>query len=410
MCAHPRRSGIQNGAALVALLLALTVYSIHLFRHPPYNWDTLPYMAVALIDTGESVADAHHDAYAAARTTIPSAQYDVLVGATTAATDESQSPCGSNGNLCAQKYMQDTAANARIFAESLPFYTVKPVYPALIAVLHAVGGNLVYATVILALIGYVFSCVVMFFWIGSWLPQQVALPLAILLAFIPQLTGIANMGAPDSLSVFVILLAVFLIMERERTIAGLSMLIVAIAVRPEDILYAMTFTTYCYLFKRQSRLVIVALGLGAILLFLVVTRTAHDYGWTTLFYFTFVDHSIKLPGFVSPLRLGDYFVIYRHQLFVMFYETYQGLRIFAPVLFGAAAMNWRGGDLKDPYLSLVVLICLLTAARVALLPLEADRALLALYLLATMALIRGCAYRGYMPDGSPLLHWRRHEP
>ena len=118
---------------VVAALLSIFLYQL---RHPQYDWDMLPYMVIALMDEGQTLEAAHHNVYEAIRIGAPSETYDKL-------TDKF--PIDNADRT----YRAEAAHDPRNFAESLPFYVVKPIFPALIAGLHLTGVNLLRAPAIL---------------------------------------------------------------------------------------------------------------------------------------------------------------------------------------------------------------------------------------------------------------------
>jgi hypothetical protein len=360
--------------ALLLVALALSLVLASELKHRQYDWDMLPYMAIALTDTGETIETAHDRVYDMIRNEVTPATYEDLTL-----------------NFDPQ-YRQSAAVDAHKFAESLPFYTVKPLYPALLSLLYLAGVDLTSAPGLLSGFGYVMSCLVVFAWIGRWLQPLLAASLTVIIALIPQVTAVAKLPTPDSLSLFLILLGFFIAIELRNAAAGLCVLIVAIAARPENIMYLGVLAVYLFLGGRNRIMVFCLAAIGA-LLFIFLRKHSGGYGWTTLFYFTFVSRSIDLPTFVSPLRLRDYLTIYRQELASQIFNPQEGLAVFVLAGFGAAAMKIRGGDFRDPYLHLVFLVLLLTISRILLLPGSFYRALLPCYLLAILALIHACIDR-----------------
>ncbi len=381
MFATHRSNKISKHVPGIAVLLVLLMIFIHQLRHPQYDWDMLPYMAIALMDAGDTIDAAHHKVYDAIQVDTPAATYDELTTGKVKTTEY------------APRYRRDATFNFNKFAASLPFYAVKPVYPALISLLYLRGVDLVVAAGIIAGIGYLASCLVVYVWLKRWLSARIAAPLTIMLALVPQLTAVAKLPTPDSLSLFVLLLGLYLAIEHDRVILGLATLVVAIAVRPENILYFITFASY-FSIMRKFDIRIMLLAVGAIAVFIIIRDYSHSYAWSTLFYFTFIDPTIDLSRFISPLRIIDYITIYMHQLKQEILNPEDGIPIFMLIGFGAAAMKIRAGDFRDPYLHLIFLVCILAIGRMLLLPLEAFRALLPCYILVTLALIQACVNIG----------------
>jgi hypothetical protein len=254
-----------------------------------------------------------------------------------------------------------------------------------------VGVDLIWAPRILAALGYALSCLTIYVWILPWMAPAVAAALTIILALIPQLTRVSTLTTPDSLSLFFVLVGVYLSIGRKRVTAGLTVLLLSVTIRPENILYFLVFAAYFFIENKDRRNVSI-LALIAMCLYIFLVRSSENYGWKTLFYFTLVDETISLPGFISPLKLEDYFRIYRQQIATEIMDPLHGLAIFVLAGFGAAAMKVRAGNFRDPYLHLVFLASTLAIGRILILPASFYRALLPCYMMATVALIHACVF------------------
>jgi len=365
-------------APFFTVLIIMTSLFFYKLDHPQNDWDMFPYMTIALMDSGESLEVAHHHVYEAVRARVPPAVFHELTDKFSI--DKSD-----------RIYRAQAALDPAKFAETLPFYAVKPVYPALIAGLYEAGVDLVIAPRILAGLGYLLSCLLIYIWIQKWMAPAIAACLAIILSLISQLTAVSTLTTPDSISLFVILLGVYLSFERRYVVTGMIILMLSFLIRPEDIMYFVVFGTYFFI-NREKRSVIAVLALILVGLYVLIMRSKGYYGWRTHFYFTFIDRSISLPTFVSPLKFRDYIRIYRQQIAIAIAEPVEGLAIFVLVAFGAVAMKIRAGNLRDPYLHLVSLACILAIGRILVMPESFYRGLLPCYLMATIALIHACVY------------------
>jgi hypothetical protein len=361
---------------VVATLFAIFLYN---FRRPQYDWDMLPYMVIALMDTGKSFESAHSEVYEAIRSGAPAATYDAL-------TDKF--PVSDPKYSSDRVYRANSFLYPDKFREALPYYTIKPIFPMLVAGLRMAGVNLLRAPAILAGMGYLLSCLLIFFWISGWMAVPIAGIITVAMSLTPQLAAVSILTTPDSLSLFVVLLGAYLIVERGSLSTGLSVLMVAITIRPEVIIYFIGFALYFGALDRRQfqsfALVIVGLILYKII-------TLGGYSWSTLFYFTLVDRSIGLPQFVSPLGILDYLRIYRQELTAQVFDPMAALAVFILVAFGALVMKVRAGNFRDRYFHLVCLVFILAGCRMIILPTSFYRALLPCYILATIAFIQACA-------------------
>jgi hypothetical protein len=364
---------------VVAALFAIFLYN---FRRPQYDWDMLPYMVIALMDTGKSFESAHSEVYEAIRSGAPAATYEAL-------TDKF--PVNDPKYSSDHVYRANSFLYPDKFRDSLPYYTIKPIFPMLIAGLNIAGVNLIRAPGIVAGMGYLFSCLLIFLWLSRWMAVPIAGITTIAMSLTPQLAAVSILTTPDSLSLFVVLLGVYLIVERNSPTTGLSVLIAAIAVRPETIIYFLGFALYVVILDKR-RYQSFALVITALILYKLITLGG--YPWSTLFYFTLVDRSIDLSQFVSHLGLLDYLRIYRQELTAQVFDPMAALAVFILIAFGALVMKVREGNFKDRYFHLVCVVIILAVCRMIVLPTSFYRALLPCYILATIAFVQACAVSG----------------
>jgi hypothetical protein len=252
------------------------------------------------------------------------------------------------------------------------------------------GIDPVTASVAIAAAAYAGICLLLYLWIGRWLPPGAAVPLMALLSLCPYLTPIAQLSTPDSLSVLALLAGAFLVFDLDRIGWGAALFLAAIAVRPENVIVAGIVFFYLALMRRIGTAGFVALVAAALLLYAGLTRLSHNYGWTLLFYYTYGDMNIDPSTTVSPFGLVDYLTVYVRQIDKMIFLASEGFALFALVGLGAFLLKIRHRPWRDRYFHLILLAAALMAARTLAFPGDAHRALLAPYLMLTVALIEAC--------------------
>jgi hypothetical protein len=198
---------------------------------------------------------------------------------------------------------------------------------------------------------------------------------------------------PGATSVFVLLLRTFFVMETKFLRTGIGIFIASILIRPENIIYASIFLAFLAAIRR---LVLTSCAIGlcvAFGIYFAETRLSQNYGWSSLFYFTFIDWRILEGTPASSLGLSDYAYIYAKEAFRLVFSPGTAFPVFALVGFGAILLKFdRLQPWRDPYLHLVFLATLYAAARTAALPGEPDRALAFPYMLITIAFIHACVF------------------
>jgi len=380
-----RVRNVSRRARLIGLVLAALIsgiYATWFAQRPLYNWDMIPYVAVALLDAGQPADSLRETTYDIIKNSTAAEAHEFLLGGSKYKKD-------TYNRGADYRYM--VANDSNIFADQLPFYTVKPVYPALMSVLYRVGVNPVRASIAISATAYAAICLLLYVWISQWLNPALSLPIAALLSLNPIVTPLAQLATPDALSVFVLLLGTFFTIETKFLRTGIGIFIASILIRPENIIYAFIFLAFLTTIRRLA-LTSCAIGLCvAFAIYFAETRLSENYGWATLFYFTFIDWRILEGTHASSLGLSDYAYIYAKELFRLVFSRGAAFPVFALVGFGAVLLKFdRPQPWRDPYLQLVFLAAIFAAARTAAMPGEPDRALAFPYMLVTIAFIHTC--------------------
>src|SRR3984957_4012020 len=352
-------------SATICAALFMLSFATYFAQRPDYGWDMIAYMAIALRDGGTPAAAIHEQTYEALQAALPQSEFEKLIGR--GAPDPNLQPDDI-------EFRQTAAANSDSFLAQLPYWSVKPVYPALMAVLHATGLGLIASGLAVSAAAYFGIGMLLYGWFSRWMGPFVAFGVMALLVLNPFLTLSARTAGPDIVSIFVLLAAVYLSIERDRPIASALTFIVAIAVRPENIIYAGVFLVYMTWAGNLSpmRSILCLAAAGA--LYLGLVRSSGNNGWRTLFYFTFVNKGAATGGAPRSIGLIDYARMYIGRLDRIFLGRGE-LPIFVLVGFGGLCLKARYHPLGDRYAHLIVIAGVIAVARMIILPTEAFRAL-----------------------------------
>ena len=374
------RTAGRVGLILAGLMSAF--YATWFAQRPLYNWDIIPYVAIALLDAGHPTESLRQKTYEIIERSTPTHAHEFLLGGS-----EYKKDTYNRG----ADYRYTVAHDSKVFADQLPLYTVKPAYPALMSLLVRFGVNPVTATMVVSGAGYAAICFLLYAWISRWINPAISLVLVGLLSLNPVLIPLAQLATPDSLSTFVLLLGTFLAIEIGYPALGVAIFVVSILVRPENIIYLFIFLVFLAATKRLS-IVLGAIAFAlAFALYFVETRLSHNYGWRVLFDFTFFDWTILQHPADTPFGLFDYVNVYVKELFRMFFT--RGVAFPSFLLIGIAIflMRYHSPQLwHEPYVQLALVALLYIVARTAVLPGEPDRALVFPYTLLAICFIRAC--------------------
>lgn len=280
--------GTLSRALMIVALLSLL--SGNLYRaHPHYNWDLLPYVAVAYRLGGDAPEEAHRRAYGAARAAIPADRFDVLTRS--------------------DVYRQTMADDPGAFQQQLSFYSVKPAYPLLILALERLGANPVRASILVSRAAYVAVGLVLLLWLSSFLAPAAAVVSAWATMSLPFALDLARFSSPDAVSTLLVLTALWLVFQAGRFPAGALLLVLSLLVRPDNLLWVLAVAAFGAVRMDRARMAVAFSGAAALLYVGLATLSGHP-GWATLFHHSFVERLTHPETFEPSLSPLGYLRIY----------------------------------------------------------------------------------------------------
>jgi hypothetical protein len=349
------------------VLLAICYTS---FRKPEYNWDMLPYMAVA-ISYDKPQADIHAEVYATLKKEVPAYAYNQL-------TDSSV------------KVKHDAFVNTNEFKAQMPFYVIKPLYTGLIYAFHKAGFSLVKSTVMPSVVGYLFIGLLLLIWMQQYLSALSSVLLSTLIMLLPPLQQIAKLSTPDALSALAIFSAVYYIIQPKQILLGCILLILSVFIRLDNIIFSALLFPFLYwtgVLPKQwnfGRIIIFSVLLVAC--YFVVTALASSYGWGLLYYNSFSKHMNDENDFHKAFSIGSYIKLIKKQITIRMLASYLPIFIFMVTLISTQVQSWRKGTwVKEHALPIFCLGVMII--RFFLQPTVSDRFYVPYYLIILLSLI-----------------------
>jgi hypothetical protein len=262
---------------------------------PTYNFDNVFYLGFAEEIRGQTISEAHQSAYAQINAALPKEDYEKILSDGTA-DDLVRIP---------------SATNVEVYRQQIPFYSIKPVYPLLIAVFRSVGVNGVNAS----------------FWISavslgllaalccSWLSRHYAVGLSAAVAVLIALSGgIFNLGVdprPDALYAAVVI-GTLMLTVRSARLSGvlIALMLFSMLVRPDAIILCVLMSLAWLVTKpRDYARPLIALAL-CLALYVGVTRVMGAYSWPTLMYHAYINYLPYPQTQPSVVHAADLLHIY----------------------------------------------------------------------------------------------------
>jgi hypothetical protein len=359
---------------LSSVTVALGFFSMGALR-PLYNWDVIPYAALAKEVRGAGgQAEAYEDLRAAASLT----QFEPLV----------------YGPFRDRAYR-----SASFFTAILPFYKIKPFYVLLSSAIGALLGSDVEGAHVVAAISAMFA-VLFSYMMARYLLDP---PARIVVAAAWLVFGgaiLARLATPDALAALLCLVLAHVYLSRPaRLLYGILLTVVAmllVATRTDYIIFVATLVVADVALVGRDRLSALISLAAACITVAIINHFSGNYGWAALVNFTFINGWDSLIVVDNNLPLVKYvhFLFYRfHYLFDSSDGNYNGdggLFLIICLILIVLAWHYTKFDKSNiMYLrcrSLVLALLLFLLAHFAMFPDPWQRFFIAPYVLSTMLL------------------------
>jgi hypothetical protein len=327
---------------LVLVGLAALAYFV-----PYYDWDLAAYAGCAIATHESSPTAIHTGTYAVLHRELPGDAYTEIVSAS--------------------DFRRDVAQNPEHFVQQLRFYQIRPLYIRALSTLHLSGIGYVAAAQILSIAAFAGIGVLLFMWTRPSVGDRTPAICVTLLLFTPVLFTSARTGSPDALSAFVVLLGTYLLVERQRAVFGVVLLLISLFIRTDNILYLIVLFGCRALLARPLRLRAywISAALLAITCVASINHVEHSYSWSMLMQNT--ETPVTNPAEIAP----DFSV---HDYFAAWADTIDEARENSVLVFPFVAALVLLSRRADPKMRALIYVVLLSwMARLLLFPHIEDR-------------------------------------
>jgi hypothetical protein len=262
--------------------------------------------------------------------------------------------------LVTGEYRETVFRDPSSLEQQLPFYSARVVYIELIRLFKYFGLSYTKATYVISAIFASLSVLVLGLIILEATVSIAMLPLVIML------TGyweIARLSTPDAMACFFSLLAIYSLIRNGK----LVFLVAAILplIRTDFILLSGLLMIFTY--RRGDRFISLFSLLSAAAIYILVTKLTGNYGYLTLFNFTFIGSLNPYPAdIIISRRVADYLIPYGLLLQSLVSHPHTVVYALALYLFWVKRDQFKGG--KVHFYCLFFLPFVFTAAHMLLFP------------------------------------------
>jgi len=300
------------GVLYVLLLSCISIYAIY---KADYNWDVIGYISAVYAIESTDTNKVHQKTYESIKSSVKENNFLQLT--------------------TANKYREVLATCAKCLYQTLPFYKIKPLYVIMIYFLFKININIVFSSILISGTFYFFSCIIIYLWLLKISDNVIFTFFAsILLSIVSYMINSASYCTPDSLSTFIILLAMYFLFFNKRLYIALSLMILSIFARPDNIFLLSILSGILLFDKNYSRrkvTIILSFVIGILCIF-IINAWSGSYGYSTLFYHSFIER------LTTPAQVN------------VSYE---------PALYIKGMLNWIF-TFKNSYISIQMIILLIT--------------------------------------------------
>ena len=254
-------------ALYVAVFAGLSAFAL---VQPTYTWDLLGYIGSSVTSSDPQII--YHETFAAIQ------------------------PIRSNKGIQLENpYRIDVAANPFHFAEQLPLYSIKPAYVALLKALHRFGLPYPRSAIVISAASNFALAMLLWFWLSAYVEGFILFGVCTLVMLSPNLLIISRWATPDALATFIAAFGLYLILGREKYFWGSSLLVLDVWIRTDSIVLAGIVMFVLLLRGKLEFLQFASLSALALASYVVIGHYSGDYGWTVLFYNSFMG-GVTTPG------------------------------------------------------------------------------------------------------------------
>ncbi|MFZ1985358.1 MAG: hypothetical protein WAU91_13150 [Desulfatitalea sp.] len=292
------------------LLLFCSAFTLFFLQRPHLNWDMIGYVASARAYESSDYGLLQKEVYELLSRSVPEDTYLKLTSG---------------------YFRQIRATDPESLRQHLPFYQIRVVYVGLILALWKLGLNPFFASHFISAV-----CAALAIWILAFmLPEKPHPAYLIVVPAIALLTGfsdLAKFSTPDAMCVLAVFICYWLTFRRHKLL--LIALPACILVRTDLLLLIPFFYIYLWLIRPFDRRIVAGSALLGLALYISVNSYFGNYGWSTVFHYTFIQKSSHPANFPHTVTMASYLTTLASglpSLFVRRFLTYTAMTLFGIV-------------------------------------------------------------------------------
>ena len=272
-----------------------------------YDLDIVMYTACAISGNNASPAEIHKQAYAMAKKDLGEEKFAQLTDST--------------------KYFRNSVyKNAANFYSQLPFYTVKPLYVAVLSVAYKLGFSPILFSTYINIFCYLAIAAILLLYLTRISGFYKAYAASFCIMLLPVLLDTLKSNTPDMPAALLILAATLLLLSEKQSFRNMAVVVCCLLIftRPENILFVAAFSAVCFRTRlpEYPKKYLGFLFLSSCACYLVVTLMFKSYPWPLLYKHSFLGYIPDLQNADPSLTIKEYLLGLRFIPNSVFYSDF----------------------------------------------------------------------------------------
>ena len=279
-----KRLAIGSAVSLIIIMSIITAW-----QHPAYDFDIIPYSALAVGLEGGSAQSIQVRTYQLLRDAVPSDIYKEM----------------TSGSIALTK---DIAADYHSFIQQLPFYWLKPLYVALMYAFLKLGINPMVGSQFLSLAAGLFILLFLYRWLRTFASVGLSVLSGSLLLLAAGYFDLVGQMGPDLLSSALIFAVFYTSFVKKEEYLVPWVLMAAVLMRSDNIILVILWMAYNQFYsetplKKKWAILFLVVNIAMVE---IISIASHFYGWSTLFYHTFYGYLSYPAEYHSHITISQY--------------------------------------------------------------------------------------------------------
>ncbi len=293
------------GISFLVMLSALAFLTINSYKNRIYDWDLPGYLACLYsLDYPNSSEKVHFLTYRSIKKEASAQQYKDI-----------------SGLVIPNKAIQFFEKNAQGLEEQIPYYKIKVGYNFVVSIFYSLGVSGPHSVLLVSIFSYFLSGFVLFCIFKVIFPENYILaPLLTLgILLLPTARFMSKSPSPDMLGFVFLLLFILAIIKKLNQWIIFSVLLITVLIRPDYIIFALTYLFMQILFKfikLNKNIDLSSIFQGVLLagIYLCIVNYYEYPGWKDLFYDTFIQRRPLISAQLPNFSFNDYLNILFNKL------------------------------------------------------------------------------------------------